>query len=338
MLKNPITEQFVLDIVSQVRDQGIDNIRCALTGQIIGYMSTESVAASIEYELFEDINVDSETILDTLQTRWLIQSKPAPHLTGNNGPRLYEFLLANNKLELLAMLAGKLIFENLVALRSHGTKALAMQKAQWLSELWDTESQIGWSDLHEVTLNTLIRLDAIHSIRDCLFSNDVRTDAETIRENDYTFDSLSVFVSKVEDAAFLALSRMASNPARGNPAALRAAMLQSGMTPDQIVEEEEKALRESEAKRRHYQSLGAQNAGKSGTVKIHRGLKPTLGLRDLGATIPASLAAKYESELANRKGQSTAKGKSAKSGEKEMTASQKKAAARFNLTDFDFSF
>lgn len=323
-------ESIISTVVNKIVDAGLNQIRCTLTGQPIGTLSLGALQRAVAYEVFESPLSDDETLFDTFETRWLIQSKPAPHLTANNGPRAYEFLLANHPKDLLAMLAGKMIFENLTAIRMHGTKTLQMSKAQWLKELWDHDSMAEWTDAHQVTLNTLIRLDAIHSIRDCMFSNDVKAVAEEIRENEFSFESLAIFVSVVEDAAFLALTRMAQNKARGNPLALRAAILQSGLTPEQLVAEEEKAIREAEEKRRHYQSLGATMSGKSGTVKVNRGLKPTLSLNELGATLPAALRAKYAAELKGK--ESSAKPAADK------VKKPSKSAARFGSLDFSVDF
>lgn len=314
--------------LERAKSIGLNHIRCSLTGQITATLDDSVILKAIEYEVYSSFDSTVESVMDTLQTRWFIQSsRPAPHLTNHNTPHGMRFLRMYYPRDLFAILASKLVFENMVAIRFHSSTELAKQKLQWLVEFQDLElDDNGIKMVNEM----LIRLDAIHGIRHVLYSDKVREMALAIRENEFDFDSLCSFIDRVENEGLEKLAKMKNPPATANRLALSAAL--QSMTPEQLVVMEEAEFKNAQSKRAAYTSESARNGAKSGKVAVRHGFGVLVELRSILGTLKPELEEKYKAEVQARveAGKSVPKG----AGKPNQNAAPKskavlKAAARF---------
>ena len=323
-------------IVDKAIELGLDRIRCSLSGKVIAHLDRGAIDSAVRFEQFQNPLASDENIIDSLETRWLIQSsRPAPHLTAAKSPDGFRFLREYYPADLFAILASRLVFENLVAEKQLHSIELLRRKMAWLVELQDwLESSEASSDEMLKVLESMIRLDAIVNIRHALYSVEVRDLAADMYNSEFNFMTLAGFVDMVENSMFLALTRMKNAPT-GNRMALSAALAAAGATPEQIVAEEEKEVREAEMNRNRIASISARNAGRNGKVKVNRGVKAVVSLSEVVDSLPPALAAKYAADLEKRKASASKAKVDPKTGEKRTRASIN-AAARFGVADFDF--
>jgi len=318
------------DALNRALEIGLQYVRCSLTGQIVSVASNEAIQKAIAFERFQRPFQPIEQIIDSLETRWLIQSsRPAPHLTAAKSKDGFRFLREFYPVDLFAILASRLVFENMAAVRELESTDLKLRKMQWLVEFQNW--QRGESEQLMKLLDTLIQLDAIHNIRHALYSLEVRDTVKLIRDNEFNFDTFAAFVDMVENCGFIALSTM-KNPPNGNSMALSAAIALIDMTPEQLVLEEEKD-RKVAANRMLVASANARNSGKSGKVTVNRGLKAVISLAEVRDVLPPTLAAKYAEQLEKRRPK-----KAATTGDSKPKSSKAvlKAAERFGDINFDF--
>jgi hypothetical protein len=327
-------------LVNLAKQHGIHNIRCNLTGAILGQLSDESIDKAISFELYQHPIADDESVMDSLQLKWFIQSsKPAPHLVGHSSPTGFKFLRNNYPKDLFAILASRLLFDSLrIKYDVKFNTNLAQRRLQWLIELNDSISD--WTDAHQATLEQLVRLDAIHNVRQAIYDTHIAAAAESLRTSEFNFDYLLVFVDEVENCGFIKLATM-KTPPTGNQFSLLAALDQHGLTPDNIVRAEEKHQKQVEQRRAAIASVGSYSHG---NTSIRRGVKTLFALVDVVDKLPEALAEQYKAELASRKvvvdssGNILKKPKEAtKAGDKKATeTNKKKAMARFGNVDIDF--
>lgn len=325
--------------LAPAKDAGLNKIRCSLTGQVIATLDDESLIAAINFESYTNPLASIDHIVDALETRWLIQSsRPAPHLTAHKTKDGFKFLREYYPMDLFAILAGRLLFEHTQIVRELDSTDTKRMKMSWLIQLqtWYESSEFAGGptlDLHTRALETMIRLDAIHNIRHSLYSREVTEMARALRESDFNIVAFTAFVEEVENCGFIALSTM-KNPPAGNGMALTAALAQHGMTPEQLILEEERQEKIAANRRRAIQQMQTA-AAKSGTVTIRRGVKAVLSMQEVGTVIPPKLAEKYAAELEKRSHKAGTQAVNAPAQPKKTRASAK-ALSRFGSLDVDF--
>lgn len=284
--------------INAVKEAGIHEIRCSMTGRIISTLTDEAILAAIRFEYYENPVAELDIIIDAMETRWLIQSsRPAPHLTAHKSRDGFRFLKEYYPVDLFAILASRLVFENTLIKREMDTLQIARIKMSWLREM--EIAAVEEQERFKEVLESLIRLDAIHNIRHCLYSQSVKTMAEKVRYEAFDFESLCVFIDEVENCGFIALTTM-KNPPAGNSMSLSAAM--EALTPEQITAIEEAEENKRQAKLREYNRIAASaRSAKGGNVQIRRGVKAVVDMADVVPVMPAKLAAKYANELESKK-------------------------------------
>lgn len=321
-------------LVALAQSIGLHNIRCSLTGQVVASLSTDALARSIEFEVYTNPLASDDEIIDRLETRWMIQSsRPAPYLTAHTTKDGFKFLRSMYPKDLFAILAGRLLFEHANSERYDESLARRRAQMQWLIDLQDSPWFAEFDEQAIAILETLVRLDAMHNIRHCLYSHDVKTMASQLREADFNSDTFAEFVSEVENCGFLALATMKAPPI-GNSMSMSAALAQHGIVPDQLINEMERQAKIEENRRRAIQSVSANMGAKNGKITVRRGVKAVLTLKDIGGAIQPELAAKYAHELEKRK--PAAKGTESKDGKKAPSKASAKAQARFGNIDITF--
>lgn len=314
-------------LIAKAKEIGLHAIRCNLTGKIIAELSDESLTAAIGMEVYDNPLASDESIIDSLQVRWLIQStRPAPHLVGHKTQNGFMYLRQFHKQDLFAILASRLIFESIwIKKQEPQGYTVARARMQWLIEL-DSHDLTVKPDFEKI-LNALIRLDAIHNIRHAVYDVKIADLFRNLRGSQFDYDTLAIFVEMVENSGFIALSKMKNAP-NGNTQSVNVALSQAGMTPDQIINENERSFKVVEMRRAAIQAVNGKGQANAGNAKVNHGVKAVFSLVDLGVALKPELAAKYAADLESRKPK-----KPDSSGK---PAAVKKAISRFGSIDIDF--
>jgi hypothetical protein len=325
------------EAVALIHEAELHLIRCSETGQVVAEMSIESVVKSVEFEVFQNPTVSVEEIVDSMQVRWVIQSsRPAPHLTNFKTRDSMLYLRANHPLDVFAILLGRMLFESPRYLKTTSVSDARLQKLLWLTQLDKVKDELLGENLKksfEDACDALIRMDAIHDVRKCLYSDIMRETAELIRDNDINLADLCAFVAHAESAALEALTKMNSAP-MGNRMSISAASAIDidGELVNAHNESEEDARRSNLRKIEQAQLFARQRS--TGTVQVIRGKRAVTHLRDITGVIPQALADKYKTQAKGAKAsKSPTESKSGKSGKQSKT---EKALARFQGLNLDF--
>lgn len=195
-------------ILAAAKESNLHLIRCALTGKTLGAMDDETMLASIELEVYRNPFVSMESILDSLELRlWIQSTRTAPHLSLIKDKDGFKFLLAYYPKDLFALLAGRLMFDNL-AMKTQGvmTSSDSFDKLQWLVKLQDSISSFDEIEF-KVALDALLYLDSVHDIKKVYYSEEIKSAARKLNTSEFSFKSLTAFIKRVEKEAMLQLAQ-----------------------------------------------------------------------------------------------------------------------------------
>lgn len=327
------------EAVQLIHDAGLDVIRCSETGQVIAELSTESVLKSVEFEVFQNPTISVEDIVDSMQVRWLIQSsRPAPHLTNIKSRDSMLYLRSNHPLDAFAILLGRMLFDNRYYRKSTLESDARAQKLLWLAG-FDSVKHRYLQDEYKLTerfveaVDALIRIDAIHDVRNCLYTEVMRETAALIRDNEVNLSDLLDFIGHVEAAALEALTKMKSTPV-GNRMSMSAAA--SINIDDELVNAHNDSAedeRRANLRKIEQAQLFARQRN-TGTVQVIRGKRAVSNLADITGVLPPELAAKYKIQAKGAKA-TKAPSESKAASNKKQTKTEK-ALARFSGLNLDF--
>lgn len=332
------------NIVALAVEQGLNKIRCSLTGAVIAHFEEEYLIRSIRFEQYGNTLASDDMILDSIQTKWIIaSSRPSPHLVGHTTKDGFKWLRNNYPSDLFAILASRMIFERADVQRRLNQKMLLLTKMQWLIDWQDYVAANGFTDSQRQALECMIRIDAIHNVRHAFFDPNVRKWADRIIEDEFDADSFLLFVQEVEARGMIQLTRQSKPSERANSMSLSAALDQHGMIPENLIAKEEEEQKKAENQRRAINSMNSRNAGKSGTIKVNHGKKVTneiVNLHEIRGTMTPELEARYAAVIADRRAKNIkpTDPDAVKTPKATKTAHKmEKALARFgNLGDLDF--
>jgi len=266
---------------------GLNVIRCNLTGKQIGTLEDSAILAAIRFEYFADPFANLEDILDSMHLRTLIQnSKPAPHLVSHKNKDGMNFLRSCYPRDLFALLASRMLFDNVIHKANEDSTHQREIRMQWLIEcqaFFDENETIPGFDAQ---VDTLIRLDAIHDVRRVFYAPRIKELAAKLMNQEFNYSELVDFLVLTEDDAFHALTRMKNAP-NGNGMSLSAALM--AMTPEQLdlYDREEKLNDANRAKAIARIAAGSKRGG--GTVT-----KKRIKLEEVA--LPKEIAEKYAAQ------------------------------------------
>lgn len=325
------------EILEMVKEAGFDKIRCNLTGQVIATIESDLLKSAIGYIRFESPLLDDESILALMATRWLIQSsRPAPHLASFQSHDAHTYLVNNHPKDMFAILIGRMLFEH----EKIGNELTASEsqraKLAWLISLQESSEFQAFGPKLKSALDTLIRLDSIHSIRNSLYTTRMRAIVAGVRNEPVTEKMLVALIESVESEGFAVLAKRQYPPV-GNRQSLNAALAQAGLLPWQL------RIKENEAKQKSaslaFAAKVLESKAKSDLERIKDGIseKQTTLMSELEGQINPLLHARFESALEKEAAdKAAAKNPKEKTVRKPKTsASAMKSAARFG--DFDFT-
>lgn len=324
-------------IITAALLEGYGQIRCSMTGAVIATIETETMDKAIDYIRFESPFLDDDKILDKLEMRWLIQSaRPASHLISFESYESYRWLYQNHPKDLLAILLSRMFFEHSRFEREKQTSEFLATRLRWLIDLQNSEDFQRFDSQAQELLDKLVTIDATHSLRNALRSQELKDDAKLLRSMDsIDFKVFMILVDKVQDAGMRYLARAQYAP-QGNRQSLSAALVSQGLTPEQIVREEEAAAKATEARRRAIAAVNSRNADKNGKVTIRRGEAAVVSLAEVGAVIPAKLAEKYAAALEKNQNKKSTKSTTGKASPKKVSKAVARFAAFTDALDNDF--
>jgi hypothetical protein len=322
--------------IESAKDAGLNHIRCSLTGAIIATLDDSAIQKSLEIEAYSNPFMSEDQLIDMMQTRWMIQSsRPAPHLTAHQNKDGFKFLREFYPRDLFAILASRIIFERPDVIRNLGTSAHVVAKLNWLTDLQSNSEFESFGEMFVDSLDKLVLLDAIHNVRHAFYDKKVKDWADRIRAADsFNVTEFFMFLLEVENSGFIALSKSSLAPQFANSMSLSAALAQQGLTPEQIIREEEREMKIIENRRRAIESINAKNAGKAGRAKVNHGTNVLLTLKELTGTLNPTLEAKLAKDLADRQAKKPESQK--KEVKSQSSRSIAKAQARFG--DIDLAF
>lgn len=324
------------EIMLQIHVAGFDMIRCNLTGQVIAAMNHDTLLSAVNYMRFEQPLISDSQIMDLMQIRWIVQcSRPAPHLTSFQSHDAHSYLVKNHPRDMFAILMGRMLFEHSKIEREMSTSDSQKAKLFWLTGLqYNKEFQEFGPEFKRV-LDTLIRLDSIHSIRSAFYSDKMRDLAAQVRESEITEKLMIAFIDSIESHGFKAIAGR-NNPPVGNRQSLNAALTQAGIMPWQLK------IKENEAKQKSaslaFAAKVLENRGMDELARLKAGIsdRETAVFEEIENQIHPLLKQKYaaamEREAAEKEARKNPKNKTDRT--QKTSASTMKAAARFGNLDF----
>ena len=318
-------------VIAKIQAAGLDKIRCNLSGKIIAVMSTESLESAIDYMRFEEPLLSDDAILDKMSIRWLVQcSRPALHLSSLESRNAHTYLVDRHPADMFAMLYGRMLFEYERIDREMNPTEAVKRKLFWLADLQESEFFVNFSSKMRKALDSLIQLDAIHSIRRVFYNDTMRKLAAQVRDAIPTETMLLTFVEEVESHATKSLVKRDVPPV-GNQMSLNAALAQAGILPWQIRMKENEAKNRTEALAFAAKVLERKALDKFQQIQAGYADKQVTVLADLSGQIPALLQEKY---AAAERAEKAAKAEAKNPKEKKPKKTPLKAASRFGSLDF----
>lgn len=331
-----LTLDETVDVVVKIQEAGYDKIRCALTGQVIAEILPAVLSSAVSYMRFEQPLITDNQIVDLMQIRWLVQcSRPAPHLVSFQSHDAHTYLVNNHPRDIFAMLLSRMLFEHAKIDLEMNLGDAQRRKLFWLISLQESEFFQKFGPEMRKALDTLIRLDAIHSIRKSLYTDRMRALIAQVRDEIPTEKMLVALCEQVESNGFKILAKK-TTPPEGNRQSLNAALAQAGILPWQIRMRENEAKQKTESLAFAARVVEKMKLNDLERIKEGYAERHTAVLDDLGNQIPALLRQKYENairqeEEAKAKAKASAESKS----KPKVSKSSIKAANRFG--DLDFS-
>jgi hypothetical protein len=327
------------DAFTAIQEAGLHYIRCSESGQIVAVMSDDSIQKAIEFEVFQNPTMSVEEIVDSMQMRWFIQSsRPAPHLTAIKSRDSMLYLHSNHPLDAFAILVGRMLFDSPRYRKQMSEKDARFQKMLWLTELDNAkhrlvQAEYKLTEKFTAACEALIRIDAIHDVRQCLYTDMMRETAELIRDNPLDLANLLDFIAHVESDALEALTKMKRTP-QGNRMSMSAASVLD--IDDELVTAQNDSaedMRRANLRKIEQAQLYARQRN-SGTVQVIRGKRPVVHLAEITGVLPPELAAKYKIQA---KGAGASKAPTEpKAGKSKKETKVAKALARFGNLNLDF--
>jgi len=318
-------------------EAGLDKIYCSNTGIQVGTLTTAELEAFIEMEdRLHGFDSDDE-FLDHLSLAMIpMSSRPSP-LFQNMTPDRYRVMASAYPEHLFRFLLGRLVFERWNQVQGY---VLIEGKVEWLKtvDLVDFD--------YKPTLETLIRLDGILSLRKVYYDDETVAQMAKIRDNWPGIIEIAMFVDKLESENIKRLSlhdQVVFGTIRGNPMARSAALEQVkdvNMEEFQRVHTERRlselmnlAIRENRSReeknkinRRYSALLG------TGQTAIKRGVEAIYDLAAISGVFDKGIAMELVAKM------DTSKIGVKKIQEKAVAKIQKKTSNRQPKTTFDIDF
>lgn len=306
----PVESVYLLAI-----ENGLDAIYCSNTGLIIGNLTNDELFAAIEMEYSLNPAAEEEQILDALQLSLIPASSRPSVLFQNMTPSRYQ-AMANDKPEhMFRFLAGKLMFErwtHLAGLQMTGDK-LAWLKTVDISDIDRNRFRI--------CLDTLIRIDAVFSVRKVAIDSELSQEVIRLREEWTGFDEFDSFIFRLEQnniAKLKTFDPVNQERVTGNKMAIPAMIdsIESYSEQEYIdaleMRKASEIIRQARAENRSHEEIlkikrkFAKQFG-SGEIETRRGLQAALSLAEVGGAFDKDLALKliasYDSTQAASKRQ-----------------------------------
>ena len=186
---NRVTELYLLAV-----QNGLVDIYCSHTGMVIGSIAGDEMMRFIELQLTLNPFLDDEGFIDHLQLMMIpSSSRPSPLFQGMT-QKQYAQMAKQFPEQMFRFLAGKLVFERWNHLAGHVNHG---GKLAWLKEIQALPIEsVAFKD----TLASLIRIDAVFSLRRCFISHELKAKLESIRSNWPGFADFYNFVYELETA------------------------------------------------------------------------------------------------------------------------------------------
>lgn len=281
-------------------DAGLNQIYCTNTGMPVGTISDEELKAFIALEESMYPTLDDEDFIDHLSLAMIPAcSRPSP-IFQNMTPDRYHQIAIQFPSHMYRYLAGRIMFERWSHL--HGLTCLE-GKAEWLREI--NLNEVRTRDIADC-VQSLIRLDAVFSLRQVYIDSAMVNRMNAIRANWPGADSFAQFIADLEALNIDKLSRhdeKGSGRINGSPMALRSAIhYVTQIDPDEYLRQYEQrkageilaqARAENRAKEqmRILKNKFAEQYG-NGQTKVNRGINAVMGYASLGETFNSELALK----------------------------------------------
>lgn len=282
-------------------ESGLDTIYCSNTGLPVAKIDEEEMIRFIELEIQANPLIENDELLDHLSLSMLaINSRPSP-LFQNMTPARYKSLSTLYPEHMFRFLAGRMIFEGwnqLAGFVKYG------DKVAWLREI-PVEHDASPAKFMEC-LETMIRIDAILSLRQVYVPETLEIQINALRENWKGFDYFFSFVEALETANIRKLAkRDVSSEGRvsGNAMAVKAAIDNASQSSEEhvagytmrrsaeILNEARRENRATEQMRKLKRKLAAQFG--NGQVQVKRGVEAFLDYADLGDTFNKEMAMRF---------------------------------------------
>lgn len=322
-------------ILDKIQAAGFDVIRCNLTGQVIADMNHAVLTNAVNYLRFEQPLLTDSQIIDMMQMRWIVQcSRPAPHLTSFQSHDAHTYLVQNHPRDMFAILMGRMLFEHVKIDREMAASDAQKAKLFWLISLQESQVFQDFGPKMKAMLDTLIRLDSIHSIRSVFYSDKLRDLAAGVRDSEITENLLVAFIETVESAGFQAIAKR-NNPPVGNRQSLNAALTQAGIMPWQLRIKENEAKQKSNAMA--FAATVLENRAMSALERIKAGFadKETTVFAEIEDKVSPMLRDHFKGAIERAEKKQEPKNQQNKTNKTHKTsAAQMKAAARFGNLDF----
>lgn len=289
-----------------VVESGLHNIYCAATGFVIGELGLEEISRIIEIEESMNPLLEEEDFLDHLELTMIpLNYRPSP-LFQNLTPQRYKQIAKLFPQHMFRFLAGKIIFEKWNQLAGF---VKVGDKGSWLREI-PVDAIVSPVELKDA-VESLIRLDAIISLRQVYVSEALANRIERIRNGWTGYGDFFQFIQELESANIKKLAkRDIANDGKisGNQMAVEAAIhnathidhdeymaVYTSRKAAESLNELSRQTRSSENMRKHKRKLAGIIA--SGHTTIKRGVEAVMDLADIGDTFDSELAKKYIAQM-----------------------------------------
>lgn len=320
------------DVLVKIQAAGFDAIRCNLTGRKIAEIGDDVLMDAVRYIRFEQPLLDDSQIVDLMQMRWIVQcSRPAPHLVSFQSHDAHTYLANHHPRDLFAILIGRMLFDHDKIDREMSLVEAQKAKLFWLVQLQDSEEFQAFDSNMRKALDALVRIDSIHSIRKCLYTDKIRQLTAGVRNEPVTAKMLIAFIEEVESHGLNSLTKR-TVPPEGNRQSLNAALAQAGLLPWQVRLKQNEANQKTQALAFAEKVIAQKKLSDLERIKAGYAEKHTVVLEDLSGQIPAILQQKYEDAIQREQ---TKKSPNKTNRKGKTSASVMRAAARFG--DLDFS-